>query len=58
MKNLREKIYLKKNILVDRIEIILFKQINKFVVKYNNLPTKDTILIELNNRKEYYRGRI
>ncbi len=27
---------------------LLFKEIYNFVEKYNNLPTKETILIELN----------
>ena len=33
-------------------ERILFNEIFKFVDGYKNLPTKDTILIELNNRKD------
>ena len=33
-------------------ERILFTEIFKFVDTYKNLPTKDTILIELNNRKD------
>jgi len=33
-------------------ERILFSEIFKFVDGYKNLPTKDTILIELNNRKD------
>ena len=33
-------------------ERILFGEIFKFVDGYKNLPTKDTILIELNNRKD------
>ena len=40
------------NILVMLIERILFGEIFKFVDGYKNLPTKDTILIELNNRKD------
>jgi len=33
-------------------ESILFGEIEKFVENYKNLPTKDTILIELNGRKD------
>ena len=33
-------------------EAILFGEIEKFVENYKNLPTKDTILIELNGRKD------
>ncbi len=33
-------------------EQILFGEIEKFVENYKNLPTKDTILIELNGRKD------
>jgi len=33
-------------------EKTLFNEIEKFVENYKNLPTKDTILIELNNRKD------
>ncbi len=35
-----------------REEHILFAEIYKFIAKYNNLPTKESILIELNNRKD------
>ena len=35
-----------------REEKILFQEIDNFVQKYKNLPTKETILIELNNRKD------
>ena len=35
-----------------RPESILFTEIDSFVNKYKNLPTKETILIELNNRKD------
>ena len=33
-------------------ERILYGEIEKFVENYKNLPTKDTILIELNGRKD------
>ena len=35
-----------------RDERLLFIEVDKFIQKYNNLPTKETILIELNNRKD------
>ena len=35
-----------------RDERLLFIEVDKFVQKYNNLPTKESILIELNNRKD------
>ena len=35
-----------------REEQILFQEINSFVMKYKNLPSKESILIELGNRKD------
>jgi len=35
-----------------REEQILFQEINTFVMKYKNLPSKESILIELGNRKD------
>jgi archaellum biogenesis ATPase FlaH len=35
-----------------RDEVLLYEEINKFVEKYKNLPTKEAILIELNQRKD------
>ena len=35
-----------------REEQILFQEINSFVMKYKNLPSKEAILIELGNRKD------
>ena len=35
-----------------REEKILFQEIDSFVQKYKNLPTKESILIELSNRKD------
>ena len=35
-----------------REEKILFQEIDSFVLKYKNLPTKESILIELSNRKD------
>ena len=44
--------FIKPHFFSKRDERVLFEQIEKFIHKYNNLPTKDTILIELNNRKD------
>ena len=35
-----------------RDEKVLFEQVEKFVLEYKNVPTKEAILIELNNRKD------
>ena len=43
--------FLKEEFFKDRIEIIIFKQINTFIEKYNNLPTKEALTIELSNLK-------
>ena len=43
--------FLKEDFFKDRIETIVFEQINNFVVKYNNLPTKEALTIELSNLK-------
>ena len=43
--------FLKEDFFKDRIETILFNQINTFIVKYNNLPTKEALTIELSNLK-------
>ena len=44
--------FLKESYFTKRDERILFSEIHKFLHTYNNLPTKETILIELNNRKD------
>ena len=44
--------FIKPHFFSKRDERLLFIEIDKFVQKYNNLPTKETILIELNNRKD------
>jgi archaellum biogenesis ATPase FlaH len=44
--------FIKPHFFSKRDERVLFIEINKFIQQYNNLPTKDTILIELNNRKD------
>ena len=43
--------FLKEDFFRNRDEITLFNIINNFVVKYNNLPTKEAISIELSNNK-------
>jgi archaellum biogenesis ATPase FlaH len=44
--------FIKEEYFGNRVEQLLFGEIFKFVEKYNNLPTKDAILIEFNNRKD------
>ena len=44
--------FLKEHYFPKRDEKILFSEVEKFLHKYNNLPTKESILIELNNRKD------
>ena len=43
--------FLKEDFFKDRIEVILYQQVNKFITKYNNLPTKEALVIELSNLK-------
>ena len=44
--------FVKEEYFGNRVEQLLYGEIFKFVEKYNNLPTKDAILIELNGRKD------
>ena len=44
--------FLKKEYFVNRTEQLLFEETYNFVDKYKNCPTRDTILIELNNRRD------
>ena len=44
--------FIKPHFFSKRDERVLFTEVEKFIHQYNNLPTKDTILIELNNRKD------
>ena len=44
--------FLKEDYFGSRIEKLLFREINDFVIKYNNLATKETLFIELNQRKD------
>ena len=41
--------FLKEKYFVDSSERLIFKQIESFVSKYNSLPTKEALSIELNN---------
>ena len=43
--------FLKQDFFRNRDEVTLFNIINDFVIKYNNLPTKEAITIELSNNK-------
>ena len=44
--------FLKELYFTNRSENILFQEINSFIHKYNNLPTKETILVEMGHRKD------
>ena len=44
--------FVKEEYFNNRVEQLLFGEIFKFVEKYNNLPTKDAMLIELGQRKD------
>ena len=44
--------FLKEDYFPLRTEKVLFAEIYKFVQKYNNLPTKEAIIIELSQRKD------
>ena len=44
--------FVKEEYFGNRVEQLLYGEIFKFVEKYNNLPTKDAMLIELGQRKD------
>ena len=44
--------FVKEEYFGNRVEQLLYGEIFKFVEKYNNLPTKETLIIELGNRKD------
>jgi len=44
--------FIKEEYFGNRIEQLLYGEIFKFIEKYNNLPTKDAMLIELGQRKD------
>ena len=43
--------FIKEEYFSDKLEKILFTEIYKFVNKYNNLPTKESLSIEINTNK-------
>ena len=43
--------FLKEDYFKNRDEIVLFNTINNFVLKYNNLPTKEALLVDIGNLK-------
>ena len=43
--------FIKEEYFIDRLEKLLFTEIYKFVNKYNNLPTKESLSIEINTNK-------
>ena len=43
--------FIKEEYFTDRLEKLLFSEIYKFVNKYNNLPTKESLSIEINSNK-------
>jgi len=44
--------FVKSDYFSNRIEKLLYEEVYTFVEKYKNLPTKETILIEINRRKD------
>ena len=44
--------FLKPDYFSDRTERIVFQEIEKFVDKYNTIPTKETLCIEVEDRKD------
>ena len=54
MKIMRERLYhfLKPDYFSNRSERIVFEEIEKFMDKYNALPTQETLTIEVDGRKD------
>jgi archaellum biogenesis ATPase FlaH len=44
--------FVKPDYFTNRIEKLLYEEVDKFVQQYKNLPTKETILIEFGRRKD------
>ena len=44
--------FVKPDYFTNRIEKLLYEEVDKFVQQYKNLPTKETILIEISRRKD------
>jgi hypothetical protein len=55
MKHLRERHlpFCKEDYFTNRNERILFREIDIFVNKYKNIPTKEALTIELRSKKRY-----
>ena len=43
--------FIKEEYFTDRLEKLVFSEIYKFVNKYNNLPTKESLSIEINSNR-------
>lgn len=44
--------YLKSEYFQDRTETVVYEEIDKFINKYNSLPTKDALTIEMDSRND------
>ena len=44
--------FIKEDYFSDRLERLLFKEIYKFITKFNALPTKEALSIEINDSKD------
>jgi hypothetical protein len=44
--------FCKKDYFTNRVEKLLYEEVDKFVQEYKNFPTKETILIEFGRRKD------
>ena len=44
--------FLKEEYFLEKSDKIVFQEIKKFLEKYNNLPTKESLLIELDSRRD------
>ena len=44
--------FLKEEYFADRLERLIFREINNFYDKFNAAPTNETLAIELNSRKD------
>ena len=48
--------FIKEEYFTDRLEKLIFTEIYGFVNKYNNLPTKESLSIEMNTNKGVSEG--
>ena len=44
--------FIKEDYFSDRLERLLFKEIYRFITKFNALPTKEALSIEINDSKD------